>query len=245
MVGGERHTVIRAASEMRSRNGGPVSLTRAKTQVAYDEVGSVLSSARRSRVTELKSFRGLGRTPEIEGRNGGDDVNSILRSEHAAVADLPCQCHDRVFRLPESMAMDEKDRTCSNRLYQQLDPRLLPLCKHHFLRFMRNYLRKMLFQLYRHSDNAFGTMDMSGRGFVSVQDFLNAVAMKQVINMFNQSSKGYKISKKEIELFLVNSGYFRMSAMAKRTGDKELIIDYKSFKRVFFPYLVHANDKEE
>ena len=87
-------------------------------------------------------------------------------------------------------------------------------------------------------------MDMSGRGYVSVQDFVSAVAMKQVINIFNQSSKGYKISKKDIELFLVNSGFFRMSTNA-RTGDKELIIDYKSYKRVFFPYLVHAHDKEE
>lgn len=87
-------------------------------------------------------------------------------------------------------------------------------------------------------------MDMSGRGFVSVQDFLNTVGMKQIIHQFNHSSKGYKIGKKDVELFLVNSGVFRAS-VSSRTGEKELIMDQKSFKRVFFPHLCHANDKDE
>ena len=122
------------------------------------------------------------------------------------------------------MAAEDKDASCANRLYQQLDPRLLPLCKHHFLRFMRAYLRKMLFQIYRHSDNAFGSMDMSGRGYVTVQDFMNSVSLKQIVHQFNHSSKGYKIGNKEVELFLVNSGIFRSSLNA-RTGEKELTVD--------------------
>lgn len=103
---------------MRSRAGGAaLSVARAKTQMAYDEGASVLSSARRSRITDLKSVRGVGRTPEVEARTGGDDNNSILRSQRGTVVDVQCQCSDRVFRLPESMAIDEKDRTCANRLY--------------------------------------------------------------------------------------------------------------------------------
>jgi hypothetical protein len=58
--------------------------------MAYEEAGSVISSARKSRVTELKSYRGVGRTPEIESRTFGDDNNSILRSERGIHIDIPC-----------------------------------------------------------------------------------------------------------------------------------------------------------
>lgn len=70
------------------------------------------------------------------------------------------------------------EASCPNRLYRKLDNRLIPLCKPHFIRFMRNYIRKQLFNVYRHSDDAFGAMDMSGKGFININDFLNVVSMK-------------------------------------------------------------------
>ena len=88
-------------------------------------------------------------------------------------------------------------------------------------------------------------MDMSGKGFVSIQDFLNAVAMKRIIQNFNHSAKGFKISRQDIELFLVNSNYFTADAKSRSGAVKDLMLDYKSFKRAFFPHLCHANDKDE
>ena len=85
---------ITGLSEIRSRaaGGGPAgSVARSKSQIAYDEVGSVtISNAGKSRINELKSFRGLRKTPEIDGRTGWDDTNSILRSEYTTVVEVPC-----------------------------------------------------------------------------------------------------------------------------------------------------------
>ena len=148
-----------------------------------------------------------------------------------------------MFKLPESLALDEQSKACPNKLYQRLNTTLLPLCKPHFIKFMRNFLRKQLFDIYRHSDNAFGAMDMSGKGYINTNDFQNAVAMKRIIDNFNNTAKAYKISREDIGLFLVNSNYFTTKVNPK-TGAKELTIEYKSFKRAFFPHLCHANDKD-
>ena len=86
-------------------------------------------------------------------------------------------------------------------------------------------------------------MDMSGKGFVNINDFQNVMAMKRILENFNQSAVAYRISKQDIELFLINSNYFT-TRLNSKNGAKELMIDYKSFKRAFFPHLCHANDKD-
>ena len=37
---------------------------------------------------------------------------------------------------------------------------------------MKNFVRRELFYIYRHSDDAFGAMDMEGKGNITIDDFL-------------------------------------------------------------------------
>ena len=84
-----RRTSISGLSEIRSRVGGPVgSVARSKSQIACDDLASVaMSSARKSKITEMRTFRGLGRTPDLETRQAAEDTNSILRSEMNVAAE--------------------------------------------------------------------------------------------------------------------------------------------------------------
>lgn len=47
----------------------------------------------------------------------------------------------------------------------------MPLCKHHFVKYMKGILRKEFRNLYRHPDVAFGSMDMTGTGKVNMETF--------------------------------------------------------------------------
>lgn len=56
---------------------------------------------------------------------------------------------------------------------------------------------------------------MSGKGLVSINDFQNVVAMKRMLDNFNHQTYSYKITKQDIELFLINSTYFTATANAR------------------------------
>lgn len=82
------------------------------------------------------------KTPDIDQKSKSmiDRESVIMRN--GIDGEPRCQCADRVYKLPESSALTEVDAFCPNRPYRRRDGTLLPLCKAHFLRFMRNFLRK-------------------------------------------------------------------------------------------------------
>jgi len=51
--------------------------------------------------------------------------------------------------------------TCQSKIFDLIS---MPLCKHHFLKYLKVLIRKEFRNLYRHSDVAFGTMDKAGTG---------------------------------------------------------------------------------
>jgi len=50
---------------------------------------------------------------------------------------------------------------CQSKMFELIS---MPLCKHHFLKYLKVLIRKEFRNLYRHSDVAFGTMDKGGTG---------------------------------------------------------------------------------
>lgn len=51
--------------------------------------------------------------------------------------------------------------SCQNKIFDLIS---MPLCKHHFLKYLKVLIRKEFRNLYRHSDVAFGAMDKTGTG---------------------------------------------------------------------------------
>ena len=79
-----------------------------------------------------------------------------------------------MFRLEESNCYVEDEDSCQSIIYNNVSSNLLPLCKKHFLQFMKKLVRYELNAIYRHPDDAFGAMDMEGKGYIDINDFIKA-----------------------------------------------------------------------
>ena len=51
----------------------------------------------------------------------------------------------------------------------------MKLCKYHFVKLIKKMLRKEFRDSYRHSDIAFGNMDMKGTGLIDINRFINSI----------------------------------------------------------------------
>ena len=60
---------------------------------------------------------------------------------------------------------------CQSKIFDLIS---MPLCKHHFLKYLKVLIRKEFRNLYRHSDVAFGTMDNSGTGKIDIEMFMKS-----------------------------------------------------------------------
>ena len=66
---------------------------------------------------------------------------------------------------------------CSNNIFNLIS---MPLCKHHFVKYLKLIIRKEFRNLYRHSDAAFGAMDKEGNGFIDINMFMKSMVCKRV-----------------------------------------------------------------
>ena len=66
---------------------------------------------------------------------------------------------------------------CQSKIFDLIS---MPLCKHHFLKYLKVLIRKEFRNLYRHSDVAFGTMDNSGTGKIDIDMFMKSMVCKRV-----------------------------------------------------------------
>ena len=58
---------------------------------------------------------------------------------------------------------------------------------------MKKLVRYELNAIYRHPDDAFGAMDMEGKGYIDTNDFIKAQGTRRIITNFNDRSPVYKI----------------------------------------------------
>lgn len=59
---------------------------------------------------------------------------------------------------------------------------------------MIKLVRHELNAIYRHPDDAFGAMDMEGKGHIDINDFIKAQGTRRIISNFNDRSPLYKIT---------------------------------------------------
>lgn len=67
--------------------------------------------------------------------------------------------------------------SCQSKVFDRIS---MPLCKHHFLKYLKVLIRKEFRNLYRHSDVAFGSMDKSGTGKIDIELFMKSMVCKRV-----------------------------------------------------------------
>ena len=67
---------------------------------------------------------------------------------------------------------------------------------------------KGFYQLYRHCDPAYSSMDMLGIGHVEPQVFSTSIAAQRVVQSFNNSQPKYKLRLDHIKDFTFASNLF-------------------------------------
>ena len=103
----------------------------------------------------------------------------IVKSSSKVNGQNICMSHFEHFRLGSDGV------NCLEKIYYKLDKRYLPLCRNHFLEFVRNLFRRELNLVYRHSDPAYASMDMIGDGYIEIQKFVQSLGCKRVLQSFN------------------------------------------------------------
>lgn len=86
-------------------------------------------------------------------------------------------------------------------------------------------MRKVFRNLYRAADKAYSSMDFTGIGYITEEDFLNSMAFSKL---------GY--SKEELKEFVELSGMFKKETKG---------MNFDTFKKTFFPHLYLINDDLE
>ena len=87
--------------------------------------------------------------------------------------------------IKNNLASANPRRICKNKGHiacqsEVFDLISMPLCKHHFLKYLKVLIRKEFRNLYRHSDVAFGTMDKGGTGQIDIDLFMKSMVCKRV-----------------------------------------------------------------
>lgn len=135
---------------------------------------------------------------------------------------------------------------CTSAAYQQLS---MPLCKHHFIKYIKGMLRREFRNLYRHPDIAFGTLDSTGTGKVNMETFgksqvwdriqetLRKQVQKKKFDVGENEEDGpnanlHLFNKKDIQQFMIIANIFDV-----KNGNT---MTYPVFKKQFFPNLCHA-----
>ena len=76
--------------------------------------------------------------------------------------------HKPVLKAKPFVRTEECDRNdCERPTFQK------NLCKHHFSSFVKKVISKQLQKMYRGPENAFNSMDFSGRGYILEEDLLS------------------------------------------------------------------------
>lgn len=134
-----------------------------------------------------------------------------------------------------------RDNRCKNGVYSKLQSKI-PLCKNHFLQFMRSILAKGFYEIYRHPDLAYQSMDKVGQGWVEPVTFANSIGVQKLIANWNQTA-GYKckISTNDVKQYALASNLFA-PLMDKKSGQPNGKVGLKpgTFKKAFFPHLCHG-----
>ena len=108
----------------------------------------------------------------------------------------------------------------------------MKLCKHHFIKYIKYHLRIEFRNLFRHSDVAFGSMDMAGTGQININSFMNSIAIKRIAEnsrMFRQNGRYSRFPIKESDV----REFFEIANLFDSNGDGTM--SYLAFKKAFFP----------
>ena len=116
----------------------------------------------------------------------------------------------------------------------------MPLCKHHFIKYVKKCLKVEFKNLFRHSEVAYGSMDMQGTGQINTNSFMNSIAIKRVIS----NSKIFKPRGKSVHFVIKESDIREFFEIANLFDIKDTAMSYQAFKKIFFPQLCHAEADE-
>ena len=107
------------------------------------------------------------------------------------------------------------------------------LCKHHFCKAVKKALQSELKNVYRAPDKAYQAMDFTGRGYITQDDFLQAIFISRVL-----AAKIFTIE--DIKEFFKQDNLFPAQTAISSGG-----LSFDKFKKLFFPRLFLINDNEE
>jgi hypothetical protein len=71
-------------------------------------------------------------------------------------------------------------KTSKETSYSAMFNRYYSLCKLHFCKLIRIILAKELRKLYKSPQDAYGSIDFTGKGFITEQDFLQSLVIQRV-----------------------------------------------------------------
>lgn len=145
---------------------------------------------------------GLKALPEEpERRKEKGDASSVTRSYVSTIEQRDqCMSHCDPFKDRVIAAVGgglNNNNHCRHNIYTKLRSKM-PLCKNHFIQFIRSILAKGFHSIYRHPDVAYSSMDMTGQGWVEPIAFANSIGCQRIISSFNQSSHRCKISTEDV-----------------------------------------------
>lgn len=120
----------------------------------------------------------------------------------------------------------------------------MPLCKNHFVAFLRALLARGFVQIYRQPDVAYASMDMFGLGFVEPSTFAGSICARRVINNFNATTVAYRLTPDDVREWAAISGLFG-PVQDKNGGYTDKVgMRLAGLKKAFFPHLA-GHDKGE
>ena len=136
--------------------------------------------------------------------------------------------------------MNKGTTKCESKCFKAIS---VKLCKHHFLKLVKLLLRKEFRELYRHSDMAFGSMDMSGTGVIDIARFMNSIACQRLV----ENSRKNRISTSNYNTFVLKLDDIRQFCLHANVFDltRGETMAYQAFRTTFFPQLCHAQADEK
>ena len=76
------------------------------------------------------------------------------------------------------------------------------LCKFHFVSEMRNWMSKEFRNLYRSAETAYGSLDFHGKGYITLDQFLNGIVVKNLLKKKYRNINESYYSNEDLTLFI-------------------------------------------
>ena len=108
--------------------------------------------------------------------------------------------------MPKNLCQNKGTTQCESEVFKNIS---MKLCKHHFIKLIKKLLRREFRNAYRHSDIAFGSMDMTGTGMIDIHTFLKSFICKRIMeNSRRRQGTSFLITVNDLREFCHCSNIF-------------------------------------